>query len=59
MGKPSIEKFLKFSKAYNKKSAESGKKQFIMPYFIIGHPGADDSTEKELRDFLRKHRIKN
>ena len=30
-----------------------------MPYFIVGHPGADEKTEKELSNYILKNRIKN
>jgi len=57
MNKPSVKKYLAFADAYNRRSRKYGKKQFLMPYFIIGHPGSDKSTEKELAVFVKKHGI--
>lgn len=59
MGKPSIEKFEKFKKIFDQLSHSKGKKQFIVPYFIIGHPGSTEQSEMKIRDFIRKNRFKS
>ncbi len=58
MGKPSIEIYNKFEKEFKRECRKSGKKQYIIPYFIIGYPGTDNKTEYKLSEYLRKHRIK-
>ncbi len=58
MGKPPIEVFDKFVAEFYSRSGEAGRKQFVVPYFIIGHPGADDSTERKLAGYVRLKKIR-
>src|SRR5690606_2876152 len=39
MMKPNMESYYTFEKMFNKFSKEAGKKQYLIPYFIAGHPG--------------------
>jgi len=59
MNKPSSRLYDKFAEIFYKKSKNRNKRQYLMPYFIVGHPGADEKTEKELSNYILKNRIKN
>ena len=58
MRKPSIGEFDRFADAFLAASNRAGKEQYLVPYFIAGHPGADLAAAVELAVFLkeRKHR---
>ena len=47
MKKPGIESYERFAEQFQCASEESGKNQFLVPYFISGHPG---STLKDMVD---------
>lgn len=57
MGKPDIRKFEEFAAAFNGAGKKAGKKQYIIPYFIIGFPGASEATERALAEYIRRNRI--
>jgi radical SAM superfamily enzyme YgiQ (UPF0313 family) len=50
MMKPGIGSYDKFKSMFDKFSAEAGKKQFLVPYFIAAHPG---TTKNPLRKITR------
>jgi uncharacterized radical SAM protein YgiQ len=55
MKKPGIESYERFAEQFRCASEEAGKNQFLVPYFISGHPG---STLKEMVDlalYLKKN----
>lgn len=54
MRKPSNDDFEKFSQAFNTESAKTGKKQYIVPYFIASHPGSDLNAMIDLAVFLKR-----
>ncbi|MCX8012780.1 MAG: YgiQ family radical SAM protein, partial [Rectinema sp.] len=54
MGKPPHEVFDHFAEAYRHLNAELGKKQYLVPYFISGHPGATLEHALELALYLKK-----
>ncbi len=58
MAKPNIDIFNRFADKFNVLNKKFKKKQYLSPYFIIGHPGADDASEKEIKNYLLKHNIK-
>ncbi len=58
MMKPSMESYYVFEKMFNKFSREAGKKQYLIPYFIAGHPGSDNNDMLKLALWLKKHRFK-
>jgi uncharacterized radical SAM protein YgiQ len=58
MGKPGIETFDEFAKMFINDSRRAGKKQYIIPYFIIGHPGADGNSELGIAGYLQRHDMK-
>lgn len=55
MRKPGVEVFLKFLSRFR---ALSDRKQYLVPYLISSHPGTTYDDMLELRDFLRKHRLR-
>src|SRR5258705_13824608 len=42
MMKPGIGSYDKFKQLFEKFSAEAGKEQYLIPYFIAAHPGTSD-----------------
>ncbi|MBI5206898.1 MAG: YgiQ family radical SAM protein [Candidatus Firestonebacteria bacterium] len=58
MNKPDIQIYERFSKIFYEKSGRTGKKQYLLPYFMIGHPGANEKTEKALKLYLLNNNIK-
>lgn len=52
MRKPPFEVFLEFQAQFAKASAKAGKKQFLVPYFISGHPGCTMADAVKLTEFL-------
>ena len=55
MMKPGIGSYDKFKQMFEKFSAEAGKKQFLIPYFIAAHPGTSDSDMMNLAIWLKKN----
>ncbi|MEI8372130.1 MAG: YgiQ family radical SAM protein [Planctomycetota bacterium] len=58
MKKPPIEEFEAFACEFHRESAVAGKQQFLVPYFIAGHPGSDLSAMIELALYLKRHGLK-
>ena len=55
MMKPGIGSYDKFKTLFDKFSAEAGKKQFLIPYFIAAHPGTTDEDMMNLAVWLKKN----
>jgi uncharacterized radical SAM protein YgiQ len=55
MMKPGIGSYDKFKQLFEKFSAEAGKKQFLIPYFIAAHPGTSDEDMMNLAIWLKKN----
>ncbi len=55
MMKPPIGNYDKFKTLFEKYSAEAGKKQFLIPYFIAAHPGTSDDDMLNLAVWLKKN----
>jgi uncharacterized radical SAM protein YgiQ len=55
MMKPGIGTYDKFKQLFDKFSAEAGKKQFLVPYFIAAHPGTTDEDMMNLAVWLKKN----
>ncbi|MBT9141036.1 MAG: Ribosomal protein S12 methylthiotransferase RimO [Dehalococcoidia bacterium] len=53
MGKPSREVYERFVKKYHKFNEVLGKKQFLVPYLMSGHPGSTLHDAIELAEYLR------
>lgn len=58
MGKPSIEVYEKFSKAFYRATERAGKEQYVLPYLISSHPGSTLEDAVELAVWLKKHRLR-
>ena len=55
MMKPGIGSYDKFKQLFDRFSAEAGKKQFLIPYFIAAHPGTSDTDMMQLAIWLKKN----
>lgn len=55
MMKPGIGSYDKFKQMFEKFSAEAGKKQYLIPYFIAAHPGTSDSDMMNLAIWLKQN----
>ena len=53
MGKPGVEVYTKFTKAYKDMNEKLGKKQYLVPYLMSSHPGSTLKEAVELAEFLR------
>ena len=58
MMKPGIGTYDKFKAMFDKYSAEAGKKQYLIPYFIAGHPGTTDKDMLNLALWLKRNRFR-
>ena len=58
MGKPGIKAFENFKDKFNELSEKSGKKQFLIPYFISSHPGSTLDDALKLALYLKKEGLK-
>jgi uncharacterized radical SAM protein YgiQ len=55
MMKPGIGAYEKFKAMFEKYSAEAGKKQYLIPYFIAAHPGTSDEDMMNLALWLKRN----
>jgi radical SAM superfamily enzyme YgiQ (UPF0313 family) len=55
MMKPGIGTYDRFKALFEKFSAEAGKKQYLIPYFIAAHPGTRDEDMMNLAVWLKKN----
>ncbi len=53
LGKPTVEVYNRFVKAYKDMNAKLGKKQFLVPYLMSSHPGSTLKEAIELSEYLR------
>ncbi|MGD9168940.1 MAG: YgiQ family radical SAM protein [Candidatus Thiodiazotropha sp.] len=53
MMKPGIDSYDRFKKLFDKYSAEAGKEQYLIPYFIAAHPGTSDEDMLNLALWLK------
>jgi uncharacterized radical SAM protein YgiQ len=58
MMKPGIGAYDRFKELFDKFSAEAGKKQYLIPYFIAAHPGTSDEDMMNLALWLKKNGFK-
>ncbi len=58
MMKPGVGTYERFRELFEKYSARSGKKQYLIPYFIAAHPGTRDEDMVELALWLKKRGFK-
>jgi uncharacterized radical SAM protein YgiQ len=52
MNKPHFEVFEKFEKQFTELSRRAGKRQYLVPYFISGHPGCSPEDALRLTEYL-------
>jgi uncharacterized radical SAM protein YgiQ len=55
MMKPGVGSYYRFREMFEKYSAQAGKKQYLIPYFIAAHPGTTDQDMLELALWLKKN----
>jgi len=55
MKKPGIESYERFAGAFCQASEEAGKEQYLVPYFITGHPGSTLKDTIALARYLKKN----
>jgi uncharacterized radical SAM protein YgiQ len=58
MMKPGMGAYDEFKAMFEKYSAEAGKKQYLIPYFIASHPGTTDEDMLNLALWLKKYDFK-
>jgi len=58
MMKPGIASYERFKQMFEKFSAEAGKKQYLIPYFIAAHPGTSDEDMMNLAIWLKRNGFK-
>ncbi|MCX5742460.1 MAG: YgiQ family radical SAM protein [Proteobacteria bacterium] len=55
MMKPGIGAYDRFKALFDRYSAEAGKEQYLIPYFIAGHPGTTDEDMLNLALWLKRN----
>ena len=55
MMKPGIGTYDRFKQLFDRFSAEAGKQQYLIPYFIAAHPGTSDEDMMHLALWLKKN----
>jgi uncharacterized radical SAM protein YgiQ len=58
MMKPGIGSYDRFKQLFDQYSAEAGKKQYLIPYFIAAHPGTSDEDMMNLAIWLKRNGFK-
>ncbi|MGC9515924.1 YgiQ family radical SAM protein [Methanocrinis sp.] len=57
MHKPTRAVLEEFRQRFREASREEGKEQYLVPYFISGHPGCEIKDMVELAEYIRDHRL--
>ncbi len=58
MMKPGIGNYDRFKKMFDKYSAQAGKEQYLIPYFISAHPGTTDEDMLQLALWLKRNNFR-
>lgn len=58
MGKPDISLFLDFKREFEKLQEGRKKRQYLLPYFMSGHPGCTLADMAALAEFMRDHNLR-
>jgi radical SAM superfamily enzyme YgiQ (UPF0313 family) len=58
MMKPGVGTYYRFKELFDRYSAEAGKEQYLIPYFIAAHPGTSDEDMIELALWLKRNRYR-
>jgi uncharacterized radical SAM protein YgiQ len=53
MMKPGMDTYYRFKEMFDRFSAEAGKEQYLIPYFIAAHPGTTDEDMLQLAIWLK------
>lgn len=57
MMKPSMDSYYEFEKLFYEISKRAGKEQYLIPYFIAGHPGSTPEAMLKTALWLKQHRF--
>ncbi len=57
MNKPGREPFERFRKKFEKIQENKKKRQYIVPYFMSGHPGCTIADMIELAEYIRDNHL--
>jgi uncharacterized radical SAM protein YgiQ len=58
MKKPGIETYERFAQAFCQASEKAGKEQYLVPYFITGHPGSTLKDTVDLALYLKRNNMR-
>jgi uncharacterized radical SAM protein YgiQ len=58
MMKPGIGTYARFKELFDRYSAEAGKEQYLIPYFIAAHPGTTDEDMLNLALWLKANKFR-
>ncbi|HMJ13104.1 MAG TPA: YgiQ family radical SAM protein, partial [Polyangiaceae bacterium] len=58
MKKPPVASYERFAQAFCQESERAGKEQYLVPYFISGHPGSSLKDSIELALYLKKRNMR-
>jgi len=58
MKKPGIETYERFAQAFCQASEKAGKEQYLVPYFITGHPGSTLNDTIDLALYLKRNNMR-
>src|SRR5450432_911058 len=58
MKKPGIEVYERFAQAFCQASEAAGKEQYLVPYFITGHPGSTLTDTIDLALYLKRQNLR-
>src|SRR5262245_45272575 len=58
MKKPGIDSYERFAQAFCQASEKAGKEQYLVPYFITGHPGSTLEDTIELALYLKRNNMR-
>jgi uncharacterized radical SAM protein YgiQ len=58
MKKPGVESYERFARAFCQASDAAGKEQYLVPYFITGHPGSTLRDTIDLARYLKRNDLR-
>lgn len=58
MRKPAVECYEQFAREFRQQSVAAGRDQYLIPYFVVGHPGTSLRDAVELAVYLKKAGIR-
>jgi uncharacterized radical SAM protein YgiQ len=58
MKKPPVEHYERFAQAFCRASEEANKEQYLVPYFITGHPGSTIEDTIKLAQWLKANKLR-